>query len=86
MWFIMFWFVGTAAGIVTGIENPGMRSLQSICSNLLLYQLTITVAATGLWCFIGHVFKSVYWCGHSSHEGNKGKRKYESRKCYYGYS
>lgn len=58
MWFIMFWFVGTAVGIVTGIENPGMRSLQSICSNLLLYQLTITVAATGLWCFIGHVFKS----------------------------
>ena len=35
-----------------------MRSVRSVAENLLFYQLTITVSATGLRCFAGHVFKS----------------------------
>lgn len=58
MWFIIFWIIGGVLGIVTAIHNPDIRSLQAVSANLLLYQLTITVSATGLWCFIGHVFKS----------------------------
>lgn len=58
MTFLLFWAVGILAGTITAAADPGMRSVQSVAANLLYYQLTITVSATGLWCFAGHVFKS----------------------------
>lgn len=58
MSFIVFWIIGGAAGVISAILNPEVRSLHAICSNLLFYQMVITVSASGLWGFAGHVFKS----------------------------
>ncbi|WP_291544102.1 DUF6790 family protein [Clostridium sp. Maddingley MBC34-26] len=40
------------------IINPAIRNIQSISTNLLFYQLVITVALTGIQGFLGHVLKS----------------------------
>ncbi|MDS0528371.1 hypothetical protein NNC19_22030 [Clostridium sp. SHJSY1] len=45
-------------GIVTTIINSEIRSAQSISTNLLFYQLVITVSLAGIQGFLGHVFKS----------------------------
>lgn len=58
MIFIIFWFLGLAVGIITSIINPAINTIESISSNLLLYQLVITMTLTGICGFLGHVFKS----------------------------
>jgi hypothetical protein len=58
MIFLIFWLIGTVVGVVTTIINPAIRDSQSIATNLMFYQLVITVALTGIQGFLGHVFKS----------------------------
>lgn len=58
MRFFIFWLIGIIVGIATTIFNPAIRSVQSIATNLLFYQLVITVALAGIQGFLGHVFKS----------------------------
>lgn len=58
MIFFIFWLIGIIVGIVTTIINPAIRDVQAIATNLLLYQLVITVVLTGIQGFLGHVFKS----------------------------
>lgn len=58
MIFFIFWLIGTIVGIITTIINPAIRSLQAIATNLLFYQLVITVFLTGIQGFWGHVLKS----------------------------
>lgn len=58
MVFFIFWLIGTIVGVVTTIVDPAIRDVQSISTNLLFYQLVITVALTGLQGFLGHVLKS----------------------------
>ena len=50
--------MGIIVGIVTTIINPAIRNVQSISTNLLFYQLVMTVALTGIQGFLGHVLKS----------------------------
>lgn len=58
MIFLIFWLIGMIAGIVTTIINPAIRTVQAISTNLLFYQLVITLTLTGILGFVGHVFKS----------------------------
>ncbi|MBW6411524.1 DUF6790 family protein [Clostridium weizhouense] len=54
MIFLIFWLIG----IITTIMNPTIRTVQAISTNLLFYQLVITLTLTGVQGFLGHVFKS----------------------------
>lgn len=56
MIFFVVWLIGIIIGIITTIINPSLRTLQSIATNFLFYQLTITITLSGLICFIGHAF------------------------------
>jgi hypothetical protein len=47
--FFIFWLIGIIVGIVTTIINPVIKSLQAIATNLLFYQLVITINLTGFW-------------------------------------
>lgn len=58
MIFFIYWLIGIIVGIVTTIINPEIRNVQAIATNLLFYQLVITVVLTGIQGFLGHVFKS----------------------------
>lgn len=58
MIFFIFWLIGIILGIVTTIMNPTIRTVQAISTNLLFYQLVITLTLTGVQGFLGHVFKS----------------------------
>jgi hypothetical protein len=58
MIFFIFWLIGIIVGIVTIIINPTIRTIQAISTNLLFYQLVITLTLTGVQGFLGHVFKS----------------------------
>jgi len=58
MIFFIFWLIGIIVGIITTVINPTMRTLGAISTNLLFYQLTITLTLTGIQGFLGHVFKS----------------------------
>lgn len=58
MIFFIFWLIGIIVGIVTTIINPTIRTVQAISTNLLFYQLIITLTLTGIQGFLGHVFKS----------------------------
>lgn len=58
MIFIVLWMVGLLAGFATILFNPGIHTFTDVCSNLLLYQLTVTLALSNFVGFIGHVFKS----------------------------
>lgn len=58
MIFFIFWLIGIIVGIVTTIMNPAIRTVQAISTNLLFYQLVITLTLTGVQGFLGHVFKS----------------------------
>lgn len=58
MIFIITWVVGLAVGFITAIFNPNIDTFREFCTNLLFYQLTITVSLSGLIGFWGHVFKS----------------------------
>ncbi|WP_160687963.1 DUF6790 family protein [Clostridium sp. C2-6-12] len=58
MIFFIFWLTGIIVGIVTTIINPEIRTIEAIATNLLFYQLVITITLTGIQGFLGHVFKS----------------------------
>ncbi len=58
MIFIVTWFAGIIAGTAATALNPGIRTLSAVCSNLLLYQMAVTLALSGIIGFVGHVFKS----------------------------
>jgi hypothetical protein len=58
MIFFIFWLIGIIVGIITAIINPTIRTVQAIATNLLFYQLVITLTLTGVQGFLGHVFKS----------------------------
>lgn len=58
MIFFIFWLIGIIVGIITTIFNPAIKSVQAISTNLLFYQLVITVTLTGIQGFLGHVLKS----------------------------
>ncbi|GAA0075816.1 hypothetical protein UT300005_01940 [Clostridium sp. CTA-5] len=58
MIFFIFWLIGIIVGIITTIINPTIRTVQAISTNLLFYQLVITLTLTGVQGFLGHVFKS----------------------------
>ena len=51
MGFLVFWVIGLIIGITTTIFNSSLRDLVSISSNLLFYQLSITVTLTGFLGF-----------------------------------
>lgn len=58
MIFLFTWLAGIAAGTITTICNPDIRSFSAVCSNMLFYQLTVTLTLSGLISFTGHVFQS----------------------------
>lgn len=58
MIFLIFWLIGIIVGIATTIINPVIRSVQAISTNLLFYQLVITITLTGISGFVGHAIKS----------------------------
>jgi hypothetical protein len=58
MIFTVFWIAGLLAGGLTSVFVLHDNSLSAVCSNLLFYQMTVTVFLSGLTGFIGHVFKS----------------------------
>jgi hypothetical protein len=58
MIFTVFWIAGLLAGGLTSVLVPGDHSFRAVCSNLLFYQMTVTVFLAGITGFIGHVFKS----------------------------
>lgn len=58
MIFVITWILGLAAGAAATLLNPSVRTFGEICRNLLFYQMTVTVALSGLIGFWGHVFRS----------------------------
>ncbi len=58
MIFLITWIIGIVLGFVTTICNPAINSISSVCHNLLLYQMTVTLPLSGLISFVGHVFHS----------------------------
>lgn len=58
MIFFIFWLIGAIVGGITTLINPAIRSLEAISTNLLFYQLVITVTLDGVQGFLGHVLKS----------------------------
>jgi hypothetical protein len=58
MIFIITWLIGIVAGVATTLFNPSIRTFSAICSNLLFYQLTVTLTLANIIGFVGHVFKS----------------------------
>lgn len=60
MVFLVIWSFGIILGFITTICNPAIRTVPSICQNLLFYQMTVTLTLSGLISFIGHVFRSDY--------------------------
>lgn len=58
MIFFIFWLIGAIVGVITTLINPAIRSLEAISTNLLFYQLVITVTLAGVQGFLGHVLKS----------------------------
>lgn len=58
MIFLITWIIGIVLGFVTTICNPVINSVSSLCHNLLLYQMTVTLPLSGLISFVGHVFHS----------------------------
>lgn len=58
MIFIITWIIGIGIGTVTVIFNSRCRSVGSVCSNLLFYQLTVTCFLMNFIGFMGHVFYS----------------------------
>lgn len=58
MIFIFTWVAGLIIGIITAIANPNISSFGELCTNLLFYQLTVSISLSGLIGFVGHVFKS----------------------------
>jgi hypothetical protein len=58
MIFLYIWLIGIISGVITTVVNPGIRTLQAVCTNMLFYQMTVTLTISGLTGFIGHVFKS----------------------------
>ncbi len=58
MIFIITWAMGLAVGFITAIINPDIRTFGELCTNLLFYQLTVSVSLSGVIGFLGHVFRS----------------------------
>jgi hypothetical protein len=58
MIFILTWVAGIIVGIITAIASPNINSFGELCTNLLFYQLTVSISLSGLIGFLGHVFKS----------------------------
>lgn len=58
MIFIIIWGAGLAVGFITAVANPNIDTFREVCTNLLFYQLTISITLSGLIGFWGHVFKS----------------------------
>ncbi|HEX3028582.1 MAG TPA: DUF6790 family protein, partial [Clostridia bacterium] len=58
MIFLIFWAIGLLVGGVTSIFNSDIHTFKDICDNLLFYQLTVSVALSGITGFLGHVFRS----------------------------
>ena len=58
MIFILTWVVGLAVGFLTALTNPEIHTFGEVCSNLLFYQLTVSISLSGLIGFLGHVFRS----------------------------
>lgn len=58
MIFLIFWIIGLLVGGITSIFNSDIHTFSDICSNLLFYQLTVSVGLSGITGFLGHVFRS----------------------------
>ncbi|HEX2925778.1 MAG TPA: DUF6790 family protein [Ruminiclostridium sp.] len=58
MIFILTWVAGLIVGLITSIANPNIHTFGELCTNLLFYQLTVSISLSGLIGFWGHVFKS----------------------------
>jgi hypothetical protein len=58
MIFMITWVVGLAIGFITAISNPNIDTFREFCTNLLFYQVTVSISLSGLIGFLGHVFKS----------------------------
>ncbi|URZ17108.1 DUF6790 family protein [Clostridium felsineum] len=58
MRFFVFWLLGIVVGVVTTLTNPAIKNVHLIVTNLLFYQLVITVTLAGIQGFIGHVLMS----------------------------
>ncbi len=58
MIFMITWVAGLAVGFITAIANPNIDTFREFCTNLLFYQVTISISLSGLIGFWGHVFQS----------------------------
>jgi hypothetical protein len=58
MIFMITWVVGLTIGFITAISNPNIDTFREFCTNLLFYQVTVSISLSGLTGFLGHVFKS----------------------------
>lgn len=58
MIFLITWIIGIVLGFVTTICNPTINTVSTVCHNLLLYQMTVTLPLSGLISFVCHVFYS----------------------------
>lgn len=75
MIFIIFWLLGSLIGIITTILNPELRTLNLIATNLLFYQLTVTLTLTSFLNFFGQVFYSDKIAEHIGWEKGSGFQK-----------
>jgi hypothetical protein len=58
MIFIVTWVAGFVVGFITAVFNPNINTFEKLCTNLLFYQLTVSISLSGLIGFLGHVFMS----------------------------
>lgn len=58
MIFLFTWAAGLIAGLIAVLAAPAARTVGTVCTTLLFYQMAVTLTLSGGIGFVGHVFKS----------------------------